>query len=267
MLRKTRILIVDDEPIGSIFGRMLRLVGYDVFEACSGEEALFHLEEELYDLMILDMQLPGIEGKEIIRLASRQWPNVLIIVVTGYASLDSAILSIRSQVVDYLQKPVAFDEVLNAVVVALAKHEARLQKKELLELIEMNSDLKSDLDSVPFASHHFEKPQKNTLFVEPLFLNRSERSVRFIDSPKDVVMLTKGEMAVLSVLMSHPDQVFSCQQLVQGAWGYNTDDDSAKSVVRPYISRLRKKLDLENNKQGLIHTVRNKGYIFSVSTE
>lgn len=266
-MRKIRILIVDDEPIGSILGRMLQLVGYEVGEAASGEEALLHLEEEFYDLMILDMQLPGIEGKEVIRLARRRWPNLLIIVLTGYASLDSAILAVRSRVVDYLQKPVALDEVINAVVEALAKHRGVMQKKELWELVGKNSKLISESEPDSLPTPHLEKHQQNTLFVEPLFLNRSERSVRFKDNLKELVMLTKGEMAVLSVLMSYPDQVFSCRQLVQGAWGYNTDDESAKSIIRPYISRLRKKLDLDNDEQSLIQTVRNQGYMLSADTD
>lgn len=261
-MREIRILIVDDEPISSLLGRMLQLVGYDVEEVASGEAALIHLEEDLYDLMILDLQLPGIGGKEVIRLVRRRWPNLLIIVLTGYASLDSAVLALRSQVVDYLQKPITFEEVLDAVVGALAKHEARQQKMDLMEMMEKYPDLLSASENLP-SSPHFEKRQPDTLFVEPLFLNRSERSARYMGKPDKVIMLTKGEMAVLTVLMSYPDQVISCQQLVQGAWAYETDADSAKSIIRPYISRLRKKLKIDSDSPKLIHTERNKGYMYA----
>ena len=94
-----KLLVVDDEPhIRAPLVRALSLIGYDVGEAASGREALALLEQSTYDLMILDILMPDLNGIEVMQRAHRKWPELLIIVLTGNASLESAIVALRSEV-------------------------------------------------------------------------------------------------------------------------------------------------------------------------
>jgi DNA-binding response OmpR family regulator len=83
-----------------------------------------------------------------------------------------------------------------------------------------------------------------------------------VNAPETEIELTRGEAAVLANLISNPGLVRSCQQLVQAIWGYEVDRNEAESLIRPYISRLRGKLDDTSKKPRLIQTVRGAGYRF-----
>jgi DNA-binding response OmpR family regulator len=82
------------------------------------------------------------------------------------------------------------------------------------------------------------------------------------DEPERSVDLSRGETAVLMSMMQNADQTLSCEQLVWLAWGYKADRIEAKSVIRPYIFRLRNKLEDNPKKPRLIRTVRKRGYMF-----
>lgn len=123
-----RLLVVDDEPnIRTPLARALGLRGYLVEEADSGHEALRLLERTPYNLMVLDMHMPGMDGAEVIQHTRRLYPKMLIIILTGYNTLDNAIAAIKGEAVDYLLKPVSMEEILAAVAQALQK---RLQRCE-----------------------------------------------------------------------------------------------------------------------------------------
>jgi DNA-binding response OmpR family regulator len=98
------------------------------------------------------------------------------------------------------------------------------------------------------------------LHVYPLTLDRQKRLTTLVDeSPARMIELTKGEASVLTLLMMHPNQVLSCHELVVKALGYEVDEAEAESVIRPYIFRLRRKLE-PGQKPSLIRTVRRRGY-------
>jgi DNA-binding response OmpR family regulator len=261
-MKGVKLLIVDDEPIRFVLGRAFKLLGYDVTEVANGEEALSCLEKEIYDLMVLDMELPGLKGMEIISLVSGKWPNLAIIVLTGHASVDNAVTALKLEtVVDYLQKSATLEEIVDSVANALHKREMHLGKENLARMVQEYPNLLSETGSVSKDYIPPEKKQPQTLLIRPLLLNRLERSVTFVDNPDQVVTLSKGETAVLYSLMSHPDKVLSCQQLVQMIWGYQADKDHSQSIIRPYISRLRKKLGAVSAKSAFIRTIRKRGYM------
>jgi two-component system, OmpR family, response regulator len=262
---KSRLLVVDDEVhIRSSLVKALTLVGYAVDEAASGQEALTLLQEEPYDLMVLDMVMPGVEGLDVLRQAHRVQPDVSIIILTGNATLESAIAAVKSAAVDYLLKPASIHEIIDAVTNALQKRAASAQKDllvnvfgEALERVSQ-SELSSILAQLPQMS------EARFVVAHSLQLDRLKRVVILDGGNGESVDLSKGEAAVLRCLMQHADQVLSCEQLVWLAWGYETDSIEAENVIRPYIFRLRKKLDDDPKKTRLIHTVRKRGYKFAL---
>jgi len=260
---RTRLLIVDDEEhIRAALVKALGLVGYEVDEAASGQEALAMLQAESYDLMVLDMVLPGVEGIDVLRRAHQIQPDVSIIILTGNASLESAIAAVKSAAVDYLLKPASIHEIIDAITNALQKRAASVQKEFLVNTLSEALEQIDSADSSPGLFQSLQKSQARFVVKRPLCLDRSQRVVTINNESEHSVDLSKGETAVLQCMMQNANHILSWEQLVWMAWGYKADRIEAKSVIRPYIFRLRKKLEDNPKKPRLIRTVRKRGYKF-----
>ena len=269
-----RILIVDDEAdIRHALGRILQLEGYSAEEASSGPQALQLLKKNSYDLMILDMRMPSMSGIEVMDTIRETHPNLCIIILTGQATLESAIAAAKSDGVEnYLLKPVSNEEFVEAVASALTKRAQRLRQQKLVKAAAqmLGTMQHPEISADPLTGAELLPPSTSTenrerfIHVHPLTLDRKKRLMTIVnEAPPRIVELTKGEAAVLSTLMMHPDQTLSCYELVCNALGYDIDESEAESVIRPYIFRLRRKLEPSPRKPFLIHTVRRRGYCFS----
>jgi response regulator RpfG family c-di-GMP phosphodiesterase len=131
--RRARVLIVDDElgPRESL--RMILRPAYEVLTASNGSEALEVLRSAPVDLVTLDLNMPGIQGEELMRVVRREFPNVEVIVITGYGSVDSAVEGLRFGICDYIQKPFDVVKVLTAVSRGLCQSQGRRQLAGFLE--------------------------------------------------------------------------------------------------------------------------------------
>ena len=261
-----RLLIVDDDRfVRSMLVQAFSLLGYHTEEASAGEEVLALLKTRLYDVMILDLGLPDLNGVEVMQKACRIQPSLLTIVLTGNASLESAVAAIKLNATDYLYKPVCINDVVMAVVNTLQKREeyreqfAHLVSEALDELHKPNILSNSLPPDSNLPSTH------PIIIVPPLQVDRSKHLVRLTDDPDHIVDLTRGETAVLGSLMLYHDRPLSCQQLARIGWGYELDKEDAGSLIRPYISRLRHKLETSPKKPHLILTIRRRGYQFASS--
>jgi two-component system response regulator MprA len=267
-----RLLVVDDEPqIRSALVRGLGLLGYVVEEAGSGREALTLLKRVPCDVMVLDMFMPGMDGIEVMRRARQMYPDLAIIVLTGRPAIESAIAAVKSEVADYLLKPASVHDIADAVTRALQKRRERVQgQQQLQELVQgLNQALNtmrqaaaqpSDLLPVAPAS------SVPVLRAPPLTLDRRQRLVEIDGDPPRSVQLTVGETAVLAVLMSYPDQVVPYRELVRLAWDYLMNEHEAQAMVRPYIFRLRQKLEADPKHPCLVRNVRGSGYLLSCNS-
>lgn len=133
---KAFIHIIDDEPIiHEVLGDLLTSEGYEVEISASGEQALEKLPSNEFDLFLLDLLMPGIDGIEVLHNIKKVKPHAIIIIITAYASVESAISAMKSGAYDYIQKPFKHDELLLTV-------ERALEHKKLQE---ENLRLKSDL--------------------------------------------------------------------------------------------------------------------------
>jgi DNA-binding response OmpR family regulator len=271
-----RILVVDDEPdIRSGLIDILSLEGYNAQAAGSGREALNLLEQWPYQVMILDMRMPDIDGLAVIDIVRQDHPDLLIIVLTGHATLDSAIAAAKTEtVIDYILKPARDERVIEAVKRALQKCKERARQQQLQtatnQLLEIMSqpDYLSTAPAGSFTSALALSPSEGMtsprfISVSSLTLDCQKRQVLIKRRSSAVtVKLTKGETAILTSLMSRPDQALSCKELVRDAWGYEADGQEAKNIVRPHILRLRQKLEVDPKEPCLICTIRNYGYRF-----
>lgn len=252
------MLVVDDEPeICQHLVHALNCLNYQAEAVTSGEEALAHLQRAHYDLLILEIVMPGMHGVEVMRRVRQLQPELAIIIHTGHATLESAIAAIKYEAADYLVKPVNVPEIIGAMIQALQKRAVYIQNTQLVRMLNNPPEAKRS------AVDHTH--DRTTLLVPPLQLNRLHDSVTVLAQPQQTVALSGGEAAVLASLMSRPNQVLSCQQLVRATWGDQVDRIQAESIIRPYIFRLRRKLEANPKRPRVIRTFRQRGYLYAAA--
>lgn len=260
----TRLLVVDDEPnIRAPLVRALSLQGYAVEEAGSGHEALTLLKNAPYNLMVLDLRMPGIDGLEVMQQARQLHPELSIIILTGHATLESAIAAVKAEAVDYLLKPATTHDILTAVDKALRRRPKQVSQQQLAQMMGDALDVLRRVEAPPIPRFNQGTNSKRFVRAYPLVLDRQTRLVALSDDSPYVVELTAGEMGLLASLMAKPGQVFTCRELVRAAWNYDMPEGEAQSLVRPHISRLRHKLEANPKTPRLIRTVRRQGYYFA----
>lgn len=142
--QSNNILLVDDAPdIITLWEKALLDKGYEVATAASGEEALKQLEQQPFDAALVDLVLPGIQGMEVVAAIQEIDPTTVVIIVTGYASLDSAIEAVRHDAFDYLRKPVDTSHLINTLSRGLEGRELFRKNRQLLaELDQTNRQMR-----------------------------------------------------------------------------------------------------------------------------
>ncbi|WP_280769444.1 response regulator transcription factor [Salipaludibacillus daqingensis] len=225
-----KVLIVDDEE------RMLQLVsnilskqGYNTLTATNGETALNLIESSNIDFVILDIMMPGLDGYETCQ-AIRQTSSVPILMLTAKAEELDKVKALRMGADDYLVKPFGKNELI-------ARIEAILRRVS--------------------STSTEEKPSKTEWQFESITLNSESKRVSVSGKP---VNLTKKEFEVLELLIKHPEQVFSREQLLDRIWGFEYLNASSRTVDT-HLKTLRLKLD---HAAPLIQTVWGMGYKLEV---
>lgn len=221
-----RILIVDDDlRLCDILKRGLEENTYAVDCVFDGEEGEVYGEENVYNLIILDIMLPGKNGFEVCRNLRAKGINTPILMLTGKDAVDDRVRGLDTGADDYLLKPFAFSELL-------ARVRALLRRRE--------------------------QSKSPVLKAGNLTLNTITREVCWLDRQID---LTSKEYAILECLMRHANAVISRTMIEEHAWDYNLD--SLSNLVDVYIRRLRQKIDPEQGKD-IIQTIRGAGYKLKV---
>ncbi len=222
-----RILIVEDEhQLAAVLKRGLQEHGYAVDVAYDGEDGLSLAETPSYDLILLDVMLPGLDGFEVARSLRARRVNTPILMLTARDTVDDRVAGLDSGADDYLIKPFAFRELV-------ARVRALLRRDELVK------------DPV--------------LRVAGLEVDTVTREVR---RAGQVIALTGKEYAVLEYLVRNPNRVLTRAQIAEHVWDY--DFTAMSNVVDVYIRYLRRKLD-DGREPKLIHTVRGVGYQLKAS--
>jgi two-component system copper resistance phosphate regulon response regulator CusR len=218
-----KILVVEDDRIvGQYVKRGLEEQGYHADLVDDGLEALRLVSGGHYDLVILDLRLPGMTGFEVLRTVRDRGITSPILVLTAQDAVDHKVQALRSGADDYVTKPFAFEELL-ARVEAIARRPQQMRSTRLI--------------------------------VADLELDTATREVRRNGKLLD---LTPKEYTVLEYLLRHPGRVMSRTLITEYAWDYHFDPGT--NIVDVVINRLRKKIDAGHEKK-LLHTVRGVGYV------
>lgn len=263
-MSKADVLIIDDEAAERItLGEALRLENYHVTLAASGEEALSLTRDEVpFDLVILDLKLPGIDGLQVLETLHEAKPDVVVILITGYATLETAIEALRKGAYDYLLKPCPVKDILTAARAGLNEMEKERHRQTLI------SQLQETVQELATVDDHVEETtdqsDETTIEVADVVLDRSKHLVVRAGQSID---LTPTEFRLLECLMQEADNVQTPQQLIRCAQGYETDAMGARSIIRVHIRRLRTKLEPVPAKPRYIINVRGVGYMFNETPE
>ena len=263
---KARLLVVDDEAnLRAALRDLLSLMGYYVEEAQSGTEALELLESSVFDLVLLDVRMPGMSGVEVMNCVRELYPDMSIIILTAHATLESAVAAVRLGAVDYMLKPFNIEDLGTTISHALKERSQRLRDQKLLTLIGDALSTLRQTETPPESSSPPQMAQKRYVRGGPVTLDRQKRQATVGENSLRTIDLTENETTILEALMDRPNQVRSCVELAHAATGYELDRWEAENLVRLCVHRLRRKIETDARKPALIRTVRGRGYFFSAA--
>lgn len=218
-----KVLVIEDDPtVGQFVKRGLEEARYTVDLVADGEEGESLAKSQPYDLVVLDLRLPGRSGQQVLRNLRARGFEKPILVLTAQDAVDAKVETLRAGADDYVTKPFAFEELL-ARVEALARRPRAIVSPRITV-----ADLEVDLDA---------------------------REVKRAGQP---IELTPKEFLVLEYLARHVGRVLSRTLITEYAWGYHFDPGT--NIVDVVINHLRKKIDAPHDKK-LIATVRGVGYV------
>lgn len=221
---KNSILIIEDEAKIARFVELeLKYEGYEVDIAYDGRAGLEKIEKTEYDLVLLDIMLPGINGMEVCRRV-RRFSDVPIIMLTAKDQVEDKVMGLDLGAHDYLTKPFAIEELL-ARIRGVFKRSQGLRKSSKKMTIK-NLTMDTDIHQVKVGD--------------------------------DSIELTKREYELLFYLLKNKRIVLTREQILEAVWGYDYAGDT--NVVDVYIRYLRSKID-DKYKEKYIHTIRGVGYI------
>lgn len=291
----SHVLVVDDEgPNRYSVTKTLQRVGYIVHEAADGDEALEMVDFHEYDVILSDIRMPGMNGVELLRRIKADSPDSIVILMTGYASLNTAVEALRLGAHDYLIKPSSSHDIRRSVARGVERAHNLKRRRRLLDTIKNGLFELSQADLELFAlnlhtTDEYEedaqpepepepipRPSPPPSYSPPLYnpesVNLSGGNAmqlgpftvylgRYQIATEDrVIDLTPTEFDLLLYLAAHHGRVVPCTELVREVRGYTVEEAEAREVIRPHVSNLRRKLKITGRKSSLIVNVRGVGY-------
>jgi DNA-binding response OmpR family regulator len=217
-----RILVIEDEKkMADLLESGLSEEGHSVLVANTAADGLALALEESFDVMVLDLMLPGFDGFEVTRRLRKAGQNTPVLMLTARNSVGDIVQGLSSGADDYLKKPFSFEELL-ARLLALSRRGPAVQQVELR--------------------------------VDDLSLDTSTHQVT---RNREQIALTKKEYMLLEFLMRNTGHVLSRDTIIQAVWGY--DGTTENNTLEAFVKLLRKKID-DGHSNKLIQTVRGFGY-------
>lgn len=269
------ILVVDDEGANRYsVSKTLQRVGYVVNEAASGEEALDVMKKQHFDVVLTDIRMPGLDGVELLRRIKEEAPDAIVILMTAYASLGTAVEALRLGAHDYLIKPSSSQDIRQSVARGVERARNLKRRRALLDAI--RSDVfelaRADVEPVAAAFDSYSddsygssremvpEPPATSMQLGPLTVYPGRYQIAVGEKDID---LTPTEFDLLLYLAAHRGRVVPCHELVREVRGYAVDEAEAREVIRPHVSNLRRKLKSAKQDADLIVNVRGIGYRLS----
>jgi len=232
-----KILMIEDEP-GLVLGvgDRLKAEGYDFHSENNGSEGLKRAKEATFDVILLDVMLPGIQGFEILRQIRLNNPTLLVLMLTAKSQIIDKVSGLRLGADDYLTKPFHMEELI-------ARIETLLRRTQPL---------------TPDIVHEPKNDSTEVYRFGPFLLDTTKSQLSMNSIPID---LSYQEYRLLKVFLDNEGKVLTSDVLLNLAWGYESDVTSRTLYV--HIAWLRKKLKNPDSPKGYISNRRKIGYVFN----
>lgn len=230
----SRILIIEDDPsIAELQKDYLEMSGHEIVQSADGTEGLRYLQREQFDLVLLDLMLPGKNGFEILQEFAKE-KEIPILIVSARDEELYKIKGLNLGADDYITKPFGMGELVARVNSHLKNYEKLKQRRE-------------------------EMRENRKICVRGLCVDEDDRRVYVNDKE---VTLKQKEFELLLFLMKNPNRVYDKETLFERVWGYDALSDA--STVTVHIARIREKTEENPSKPTYIETVWGAGYRFKV---
>lgn len=258
------ILVIDDDAaIRQTLARILQRAGYEVNTAESGEMGLSLVASTAFDLVYLDIRMPGMPGLDVLGRIHSIAPNLPVVLFTAQPDLNSAVTAIRSGATDYLLKPIQPQVLLERTKAILTRQEKEQRKREIQsQILALQAELKriEDGNETPTA---FTAPGPDASLR---FLSRGDLTLdlhaRRLTLGARPVNLPPTAFDYLLVLMRHAPNVVDYQTLVAEAQGYQAEAREAQELVKWHIHHIRQAIEPDIRNPTYIINVRGSGYRF-----
>ena len=267
MTLQNTILIVDDEDrLRLSLSLILQKENYRVETVATAEDALDCLKQHEYNLMFLDLSLPGMSGIDLLVEVHRQFPYLPVLILTAHAALDSAIQAVRLGARDYLIKPVEPVLIVTRVAEILAESEQPARKKEIVSQIHA---LLAELQTMEGE----EMTPRSALAALPStdparFLKKGpfelDLHARHATLGGKYIPVTGIYFEYLGTLLRHAPKTVAYKTLVKESQGYDVDATEARELARWRIHELRKIIEEDPEHPQYILTVRGTGYRLAI---
>ncbi len=230
-----QILVVDDENTLRHFLQLnLQEQGYQVTAAADGQSALHLIDRQHFDVALVDLRLTDMDGLEIVRHLRQVAPQTSVIILTAYATLDSAIEALRHGAHDYLTKPFNTADLLTSVADSIARQSAE--------------------PPAPPQS------REQILEVKDLKLNQANRQVT---RNGEIINLTPTEFDILATLLAQPNVAMDAITLIKHVRGYEATEADARAIARVHVHRLRQKIETDPTNPQYVLTIAGGRYLVS----
>jgi DNA-binding response OmpR family regulator len=220
----TILLVEDERRIAEFVLRGLKAEGYSVVLAPDGETAMRQLADDDFDLVVLDVMLPDISGKDVCRRMRARGDFTPVLMLSALDRTDDRVSGLQVGADDYLGKPFDFDELVARVAALLRRSKGTMANESNRHLVRVGA----------------------------LLFDSRSLTVTYRDQ---AVLLTEKEREILKMLLTGPDRIHSRERIINTVWG--SSEDPLTNIVDVYIARLRKKLGVAGQ---AIETIRGVGY-------
>ena len=253
------ILIIDDEAaLRQTLARILQQAGFEVTTAENGEQGLSFIQTTNFDLIFMDLRMPGMAGMDALKLIHASFPNLPVILFTAQPDLNSAVEALRNGATDYLLKPLKPQAVIERARSVLANQQKENRKREIaLQIEALQAELKGltsgqtgPLQAASVGSDRFLKLGVLVLDLHARRLIINEQAINIPPTSFDYLL----------VLARHSPNVVNYQTLVAEAQGYQADAREAQELTKWHIHQLRQAIEQDAHAPSFLINVRGTGY-------
>ena len=253
------ILIIDDEAVlRQTLARILQQAGCEVTTAENAEQGISFLQTTSFDLVFMDLRMPGIAGMDALKLIHTDYPELPVVLFTAQPDLNSAVEALRNGATDYLLKPLKPQAIIERAQSILANQQKEKRKREIVAQIDA---LQTELKNLTTGQTG---PLKATSLKSDRFLKRGflvfDLHTRRLTINEQSVTVPPTSFDYLLVLARHSPNVVNYQTLVAEAQGYQADIREAQELTKWHIHQLRQAIEKDVHAPEMLINVRGAGY-------